>query len=54
MEHNRLSSAVFEILDSKHMGGGGYDVLGSRDPIGQVTIRLSIGNFLFAYSDTFR
>jgi len=44
--------AVFEILGPKQLGYA-FDLSGSRDVVGHVTIRFIIGHFLFASSDSF-
>jgi len=47
----RLSCRVREIRDLKRFGGHDFDLLGSRDVISHLTIRLGVGTFLLVVND---
>ena len=46
-----LSCTVTEICGLKDIGGHDLDLLGSRDVIDHVTIRLGVGTFLLVVND---
>ena len=47
----RLCCTDTEIRGFKDFGGDKFDLLGSSDVIGHVTIGLSVGTFLFVMND---
>jgi len=49
LERSLLSPAVFEILGSKRIGGHEFDLSGSRDVIGNVTILLPNAHNAISY-----